>query len=179
MYSFEQKLIFHAVLEGLYTDGISGEALDAILPDQEDMWVQGEPEKTNFVYSCPICMPAFDACRLYGARKPFFGQKTTQYNTFGAGPSDALETRLKGSPDERRKAIRELIEIWVDRRLKMMRLTEEEHNKIEANLEQMKRDGEKALKNFNENKNGDFFSQQYEEWKSCPFCDGAAAAAKM
>jgi hypothetical protein len=53
--------VFHAVLEGLYTDGVSNEVVDKILkPDL----------LANFVHQCPLCHPAYQAFLLYRDRQP-------------------------------------------------------------------------------------------------------------
>lgn len=173
-FTVERRLIFHAVLEGLYEDGVSGEALEQLIPDPESMWIEGEPQKTNFVYSCPICMPTFDALRLYQSREPFYAQKGTVYNTYGPGLSDEWLARLKGDPNERRDAIQELVQTWVNRRLDRMKLTPAERSAIEINLTEMKKDGEMRLKNFQDRYNGDLFAELYEGWKKCAACEGAS-----
>ena len=48
----EHTMIFFAVLEGLYRDGASNEAVDAILrQDDKGGYI-------HFVYGCPICTPS-------------------------------------------------------------------------------------------------------------------------
>lgn len=173
-FPFEQRLIFHAVLEGLYEDGVSGEALERLIPDPESMWVDDEPEKTNFVYACPICMPTFDALQLYQSRRPFYGQKGTKYNTFGAGLSEEWVSRLTAAPAERRDAVQELVHRWVKRRIDRMKLTDAERASIEENLVRMKKEGESQLQQFQEGGNGNWFAAQYVNWKKCAACEGAA-----
>ena len=43
-------------------------------------------------------------------------------------------------------------------------------------LQEMKNKGEELLQTFQEREPGDIFTEHYKDWKSCPFCDGAAAA---
>jgi hypothetical protein len=172
-YTREHRLIFFAVLEGLYEDGVAGEGLELIIPDPEGMTIEGHPEKTNFVYACPLCMPAFNAFQLYAGRRPFYGQKGTRYNTFGAGLSEEMLVRLRGAPQERRDVIEELIREWVQRRLDGMALSEEERAEIEVNLKEMKEKGEEVLKGFQEGMNGDFYAEEYADWKKCSICSGA------
>ena len=65
-----EQMILFAVLEGLYRDGVSTEAAASIAAlDQES----GIP--LNFVYNCPLCMPALDAFRVYLERPDFLGKK--------------------------------------------------------------------------------------------------------
>jgi hypothetical protein len=174
-YSAETRLIFFAVLEGLYQDGVNGEALELLNPGETEMWVKDQPDRTNFVYTCPICMPTFDALRLYQSRKRFYGQKGTRYSTFGQGLSESVLKQLKGSPQERRDAIQLLIQRWVGQRLDGMSLSKTERGEIEDRLKEMKKDGEEALKRFQKNAHGSTFTEHYKGWKKCPACDGASA----
>jgi hypothetical protein len=175
-YTRETRLIFYAVLEGLYEDGVAGEALDLIVPDPQGMTIKDHPEQTNFVYACPLCMPAFDAFRLYAARSPFYGQKGTDYNTFGPGLSDEMVERLKGAPQERREVIQELMRKWVQTRLDGMALSDAERAGIEENLKEMKERGEETLKGFQEGRNGEFYAEEYADWKKCAICSGVVPA---
>ena len=123
-FTFERKLIFYAVLEGLYEDGVAGEALELIIPDERSMILEEAPEKTNFVYACPICMPTFDALCLYKARSPFYAQKGTKYNTYGPGLPEEVLKQLKSTPQDRRDTIEKLINKWIQRRLDNTQLTD-------------------------------------------------------
>src|SRR5688572_10638658 len=62
------QLIFFAVLEGLYRDGVINGDVDLIIPPGEG----GKPafDQETFVYACPLCHPAFEAFRLYRQRQP-------------------------------------------------------------------------------------------------------------
>src|SRR5437660_7208174 len=72
------QLVFFAVLEGPYRDGVSNEVVDSIIPGK------GRFDPEHFVYACPICHPAFEAFRLYRQREDFYGLKAP-VNTFGPG----------------------------------------------------------------------------------------------
>jgi len=173
-FTFERKLIFYAVLEGLFEDGVAGEALELILPDARSMTLEDAPEKTNFVYACPICMPTFDALRLYQARLPFYAQKGTKYNTYGPGLSEEIMKELRGTPFQRRDAIEALINQWIQRRLDNLKLTDCERGQIEKNLSAMRKKGEEMLKRFQSEKNYNGFKKYYENWKKCAACSGAS-----
>ena len=173
-FTFERKLIFYAVLEGLFEDGVAGEALELILPDARSMTLEDAPEKTNFVYACPICMPTFDALRLYQARLPFYAQKGTKYNTYGLGLSEEIMKELRGTPFQRRDAIEALINQWIQRRLDNLKLTDCERDQVEENLSAMRKKGEEMLKRFQSEKNYNGFKKYYENWKKCAACSGAS-----
>ena len=73
--------------------------------------------EANFVNTCKLCHPAFEAFRLYRQRDDFYGLKGA-HNTFGSGPSEAVRRALKGENAVfRRAALRSLIEKWVGQRL--------------------------------------------------------------
>ena len=173
-FTFERKLIFYAVLEGLFEDGVAGEALELIIPDARSMTLEDAPEKTNFVYACPICMPTFDALRLYQARLPFYAQKATKYNTYGPGLSEEILKQLRGTPFQRRDAIEALINKWIQRRLDNLKITDCERDQIEKNLSAMRKKGEEMLKRFQSEKNYNGFKKYYENWKKCAACSGTS-----
>jgi hypothetical protein len=173
-YNREFRLIFFAVLEGLYEDGVAGEALELIIPDEKTMMIEGSPEKTNFVYACPICTPTFDALRVYKSRSLFYSQKGTKYNTFGPGLSEEIMRQLKGTQFERRDAIERLVNKWIKRRLENSRLTCNEKEQIEKNLSTMRKKGEKMLKTFQSEQGFEGFGKYYDNWKKCAACSGVS-----
>ncbi len=178
-YAQEFQLVFFAVLEGLYRDGVSGEALDLILPNSEEMLIPDAPEMTNFVYNCPLCAATYNALKLYAARTEFYGQKTTRYNTFGPGVSEEVLAKLKASPRERRDTIQALIQKWVSYRLDDMVLTIEEREEIEGNLNKMKERGDELLARFKAEEEDNNLLKYYSEWEHCPACEGATAMGVM
>jgi len=171
-------LVFYAVLEGLYTDGVSNEVVDKVI----------KPDFTaNFIYSCPLCHPAYQAFLLYRDRQPFYGIKYPQdkpYDTFGSGLEGALKQDiLTGSMTERRAAIQSLITRWVARRLEQMRLTPDELELWKAKFDQAKAKGTKALKSLPFDEDGlireDGLYSGYLEWDECAVCEGAFGACEV
>ena len=65
-----RNLVFFAALEGLYLDGVDTETAELLATVDEK---SGAPR--YFIYSCPLCMPALDAVRLYAGRPKFYGDK--------------------------------------------------------------------------------------------------------
>ena len=156
------QLVFFAVLEGLYRDGISNEVVDSIIPPDKNGKARFDSE--HFVYACPICHPAFEAFRLYRQRGDFYGLKSP-VDTFGPGLDHAVSVRLQShDPEERRKAIEELINHWVKQRLDLMRLAEAERQAITLEMEQGRKEGMNALKSATQTR------------KNCPICDGSFGA---
>ena len=73
------RMIFYAVLEGLYEDGVSNEAVDIVLLKDPT-----SGSYAHFVYGCPICAPTIDAFRMYRARPQFYSRKGIT-DTYGTG----------------------------------------------------------------------------------------------
>src|SRR5215475_5620678 len=67
------QLVFFAVLEGLYRDGVTNTDVDLIIPSGDDGKSKFDLE--HFVYACPLCHPAYEAFRLYRHRDMFYGFK--------------------------------------------------------------------------------------------------------
>ena len=169
-YPEAHRFVFYAVIEGCYNDGLIQQDLDLIIPADPD-----EPEisqfTTHFVYACPLCHPTYEAFRIYSYRKPFAYQKPGTYNTFGQGLSESIRDRLRGEPQRRRDAIQELIQRWIDSRIKLLRLDPDETKELRAEFAEMKKKGEDYLKSHQENQ---MFGDVYDDWKKCPICDGAS-----
>src|SRR3954454_17052964 len=76
------RMVFFAVLEGLYTDGVSSEAVDGIIGKKTK---DGKGDiKATFVIECPLCHPVYEAFCLYRQRPAFSGEKGTK-DTLGKG----------------------------------------------------------------------------------------------
>lgn len=163
------RFIFLAVLDGLYTDGVSNDVVDAILTRDS---VSGRPQ--HFVYACPICMPAHDALQTYRARPAFYGRKI-RVDTFGPGLPAELVGRITGKDLQvRLDAINGLVESWVRRRLEAMRLDPAERDAWTWAIAQGREKGMQMLESFRAGARQD----GHDLLKSCAFCDGAAGACK-
>lgn len=165
------QLIFFAVLEGLYRDGVTNSDVDLIIPPDD----KGRPryDKEIFVYACPLCHPAFEAFRLYRQREFFYGFKAPT-NTLGRGLDPAVQTRLRSAnADERRKAVEELISRWVSQRMEMMRLTATEWQEITREIEKGRKQGMGGLQNAVQS------GQVSQSRTNCAICDGSFGACKL
>jgi hypothetical protein len=161
-----ERLVFFAVLEGLYTDGVTNEDVDIILG--VDAKTKRPNMEKNFVYTCPLCHPAYDACVLYRGRQPFYGKKSGG-DTFGAALPSAIAKKLSSSKDEERhQAIQGLIDTWVRRRLDDMRLTKDEREEWTQKIAEGRDKGMAALK----------ARAAADAKSSCPICEGAFGACK-
>jgi hypothetical protein len=167
--------VFHAVLEWLYTDGVSNEVVDKILkPDF----------LANFVDKCPLCLPAYQAFLLYRDRQPLAGVKSIPnkplYDSFGNGLDEAVKQDiLSGSTAERRKALQSLISQWTSRRLELMRLSPAELATWKAKFDQAREKGMEWLKARQERPGTDGLYEAYKEWEDCATCEGAFGACEV
>jgi len=163
------QLVFFAVLEGCYRDGVANSTVDALL-----MAAPGTETPEIFVYACPICFPALDALRLYRRRQPFFAMKG-EPDTFGAGLAAAVKSDLESSSAwTRRAAWGTLFESWIEQRLTNLRLTPVERQAIETGLQYRKKIGTTLLEQYKASDR----PLHHGMMKACPSCDGAAEAAK-
>jgi hypothetical protein len=155
--------IFFAVLEGLYEDGVSSEAVDAITAKDPE---HGYP--ANFVWACPVCMPAYEAMLTYRARPRFDFKKGPQ--DFGPGLDEATMARLTtGEIAERQQAIMGLVERWLARRIEARRLTQVERDVWREEMAMRRKKGMSMLQSYQQQG----MKGSYAKMKACPFCDGA------
>ena len=154
----EHTMIFFAVLEGLYRDGASNEAVDAILrQDDKGGYI-------HFVYGCPICTPALDALLVYRKRAKFTPKKGPHVDTLGGGlPKTTVKRLLGADPKERLDTIHNLLAKWVGRRVRLMRLTELEQGYWRGVLEDGRKRGMSVLRD----------DSSFVGSKRCAVCDGA------
>ena len=160
------RTIFHAVLEGLYEDGVSTNLVKAMLEEDPKSRMP-----LHLVYTCPICDPALDALRVYEHRTNFH-YKGRRGDTLGAGPPKEIVADF-ASGDRKRQftAMQKLIDRWISARLDLMRLTADERAQWTAAMEKRRKQGMENLKKLQP-------SGAYAGVESCPVCDGAVDAAK-
>ena len=166
-HSRASQMVFFAVLEGLYYDGVSNADVDLIIPPAKN---GPKFDLEHFVYACPLCHPAFEAFRLYRQRDRIYGLKAS-IDTFGPGLDKSISEKLRSNnPNQRRQAIEGLISRWVGQRLEMMRLTPSERAAITSEMEQGRKQGMGGLKAVSE--------QTSQTRTNCPICDGSFGACK-
>lgn len=165
------QLVFFAVLEGLYEDGVSTDDVERILA--VDPRTKQPRLEEHFVYSCPLCMPAFDAMVLYRSRPNFYGRKDSA-DTFGPGLEPAIKKKLDSAQKaDQLEAVQTLVNRWVGRRLDSMRLTKDEREQWTAVIEEGRQKGMAFLQAVQAgNRN------EYLGWKGCAICDGSAGACQ-
>jgi hypothetical protein len=165
------QLVFFAVLEGLYRDGVTNSDVDLIIPPGDGDKPRFDSEV--FVYACPLCHPAFEAFRLYRQRERIFGLKAA-VDTFGRGLDESIRIRLRSpNTDERRQAIEGLISRWLSQRLELMRLTKAEREEITGEIEKGRKQGMSGLKQAVQS------GQVSQSRTNCAICDGSFGACKL
>jgi len=166
------RMIFFAVLEGLYTDGVPTAVVDLIVPKE------GDGVQHSFVVQCPLCHPVFEAFRLYQSRKPF-ASDTGKSDTFGkeAVKAEILEGLKNPDVYPRIRAMGALVQPWIERRLALMRLSQEEmQDWREKLLARAKEGGDKfeALKR----KEGTVYRAKWQFYDGCQACKAVERAVK-
>ena len=134
------QMVFFAVLEGLYGDGVSSEAADSVLGRTKGSVAE---IRQTFVIECPLCHPVYEAFRLYQQRPAFAGGKR---DTFGKGLEPTLERDMRSKGlHTRQHALQTVVHRWVERRLTQMRLSALEKKHWAARLEERSGQGNTLL----------------------------------
>ena len=163
------RFIFYAVLEGCYEDGIATTNVDQILLMNTNVGF------VHFVY----CLPDLHAdhpCAGSLSRRgqSIFAELKTRATTFGPGLNEEQIKKLYSDrPADRLEVINGLMQTWVIRRMTELRLTDAEKAQLKQNLEKMRQEGMKMLKQF---QNGDperFKMSAFAEVQQCAVCNGA------
>jgi hypothetical protein len=160
------RTIFHAVLEGLYEDGVSTELVKLMLEEDPKTRMP-----IHLVYTCPICDPVLDALRVYEHRGSFH-YKGRRGDTFGVGMPEELAAEFRSGDRKRQSAaMQKLVDRWIRARFALMRLTDDELARWEPALEQRRKQGMANMKKMQP-------SGAYAGQDTCPVCDGATDASK-
>ena len=167
-----ERLVFLAVLEGAFVDGLGDDELTVLLRRDDGA------DFHDFIYACPICMPTVHALQVYQARPALYGRKSG--NTFGRGLPRELRRQLHSAdPEVRLAAVSALVDRWIGRRLRVMRLTGAElqrwHDAIAAGHER----GAELLATYRRNGKVGRKAPAYAEVDSeCAICAGATRAVQ-
>jgi hypothetical protein len=167
------RFIFYSVLEGLYEDGLSKEEVAQILMKRE------KEAYFHFIYACPVCNATIWALEAYKARPDgFYGMKLPR-STFGPGLSPEVHEQLfSKEPAKRLAAINALLKSWMERRMKVMRLTADEQKSLAKQFELKREEGMRMLESFRKNQHGENFgvaqaAPAYVDLTECAVCNAA------
>ncbi len=164
------ELIFFAVLEGLYRDGVANDDVDIVLKKVKND--QGLEGYVHFIYGCPICIPAINAFRCYRTRPIFEGYKL-ESDTFGSGLAEAERNGLRSDDVEvRLDSLQTLIDRWVRQRLDTKRLDQEERRYYEQGLAGRREKAMAILESQRDTGSSVFGGSD------CAICDGAVEGSK-
>lgn len=108
------RLVFHAVLEGLYEDGVPTAIVERILGAQDR---DEEHPMRCFVFRCKLCHAVYEAMALYRRRPAFNGGGGA--DTFGVFASDPAQAKLLANSDTGLGSLDmgKLIQPWIKRKL--------------------------------------------------------------
>jgi hypothetical protein len=183
------QLVFFAVLEGLYADGVQPEVVSAVLkgppgselappapgaPPDPEAWWRHELQTTLFVPACPLCTPALVAFETYAARGPLhvkaWDANGRPLDTFGPGLPDDVVARLQ-SPEraERLAALQALVSRWIARRLDFARATDAEREELHRWMEDGRKRGMDQLGALRRSLD----AAAAASWPRCATCDGS------
>jgi hypothetical protein len=133
----------------------------------------------HFIYACPVCNATIWALEAYQSRpKSLYGVKLVG-STFGPGLSQSQHEQLFSTdPVQRLTVINALVSTWMERRMKMQRLTPEERTTLLAALEEKRKEGMKALERFRKKEHGPNFgvaeaAPAYVSLQECAVCNAA------
>lgn len=168
------QMVFFAVLEGLYADGVPDDIVDSIVPRKKN--ADDNPLKASFVVQCPLCHAVYEAFSLYQQR-PGFGGDEKKRITFGKGLDAKWVKELKSSDNHiRLTALRLLLQSWIERRLTMMRLTDSEKGAWTDKLGERSEQGRVILSKLRRD------DPHYKTWSpywGCAACNAALDANRV
>ncbi|MEZ0266342.1 MAG: hypothetical protein ACAI43_16555 [Phycisphaerae bacterium] len=166
------QLVFFAVLEGLYTDGVPDEAVNLIVPPDAG----GEGVKHSFVFRCPLCHAAYEAFVLYQNRTAFNGSGEKRSTMGGAFDPKVLESLKSKDVRTRVYTMGAMIRPWIERRMKMTQMGEAEQKALLKRLLDYAAEGDRLFRTLRAQP-----GSVYQEWMfygGCQACEAAQEVGK-
>jgi hypothetical protein len=165
------RLVFFAVLQGLYEDGVSDEVVNNIVPPDKK---GREKMRHSFVLDCPLCQPAFEAFCVYQSRPRFTDDSKT--STLGKGlPEKTVKGLMSKTLSVRLTTLRTPIRMWVENRLVSMKLDEQERQKWWKDITARVGQGTGTLKHL---KGTDPWYKDWAAYWGCAACLGSQDACR-
>jgi hypothetical protein len=165
------RLVFFAVLQGLYEDGVSDEVVNNIVPPDKK---GREKMRHSFVLDCPLCQPAYEAFCVYQCRPRFTDEDKAA--ALGAGlPEETVKGLLSKAVSTRLITLRGPIKRWVERRLVSMKLDSKERQKWWDDISARAGQGTSTLRGLIGN------DSWYKDWSGywgCAACLGSQDACR-
>jgi hypothetical protein len=123
-------------------------------------------------------MPALHAFEAYREHPSHFTGNKNPKSTFGPGLDPDLRKQLySDKAEDRLTAINTLIQRWVKNRIAMQRLTPEERDALQKELEVMRKKGSGALEEFVRSGQAGRMAPAYGKTGECAICNGAVGMA--
>lgn len=167
------QMVFFAVLEGLYVDGVPDEAVDLIVPPKTDLDTN---LKRCFVFRCPLCHAAYEAFVLYQRRQAFNGTGEKK-STFGKNFDRKIIEELKSDqPHIRVFAMGRLIRPWIDRKLNTMNLDETQKAALLKKLLAYAGEGDRLFREYKHDPKSIYIEWQF--YGGCQACEAAKSVAE-
>ncbi len=167
-YTPTYRLVFYAVLEGCFEDGLTNADVDQILLREKP-----GARYDHFIYACPICTPTIHALETYRQRPEPYSTKVPGDRTFGPGlPPDLHAWLYSADVKLRLAAIHDLEEAWVKRRVESLRLTPEELAKTEKGLQDGREKGIRMMQSF-VGPRAMYMTSAYKDGGECAVCNAA------
>lgn len=167
------QLVFFAVIEGLYTDGVPDEVVDLIVPPKDE---ENDSVERCFVFRCPMCHAAYEAFVLYQRRQAFNGSNEAK-STFGKDFDITILDNLRSDSAERRvKAMGNLIRPWIDRKINSIEMTDAKRDALVAKMLQYAEEGNRLFQARRADP-----TSIYHEWTfygGCQACEAAQSVAE-
>ncbi|HYE19935.1 MAG TPA: hypothetical protein VEA69_15910 [Tepidisphaeraceae bacterium] len=161
------QLVFFAVLEGLYTDGVPDEAVNLIVPPDAG----GDGVKHSFVFRCPLCHAAYEAFVLYQNRTAFNGSGEKRSTMGGAFDPKVLEGLKSKEVRTRVYTMGAMIRPWIERRMRMTQMGEAEQKALLKRLLDYAAEGDKLFRTLRAEP-----GSVYREWMFYGGCQACEAA---
>lgn len=166
------QMVFFAVLEGLYVDGVPDEAVDLIVPPKTNLDTN---VKHDFVFRCPLCHAAYEAFVLYQRRQAFNGANEKK-STFGKNFDARVIEQLKSDkPQVRVYAMGRLIRPWIDRKLNEMNLDETQKAAMVKKLLDYAAEGDRMFREYKQDPKSVYIEWQF--YGGCQACEAAKTVA--
>ncbi|MDB4777947.1 hypothetical protein OAG68_00660 [bacterium] len=171
------QMVFFAVLEGLYSDGVADDVVESVIGpkcDLDDAELMQERIGRSFVLKCPLCQPTFEAFVAYQNRPRF--SDGTGASHFGEGLEDELrEGLLSENSQNRLQALKVPVQKWVSKKLKSSSLSKEQIAEWAQRIEKRGGEGKSQLMTLMES------DDRYKDWSpywGCAACNGSTDAAR-
>ncbi len=167
------QMVFFAVLEGLYTDGVPDEAVDLIVPPKTDL---DNNVKQCFVFRCPLCHAAYEAFVLYQHRPAFNGTNEPK-STFGKNFDPAVIEQLK-SKDIRTRvyAMGTLMRPWIEKRMNTLHMNDKDQKALLTKLIDYAGPGDQLFRSYKHDP-----KSVYAQWMfygGCQACEAIEHVAR-